>query len=360
MWGHDFRPDYLFIRRGLEELGRPTLLGMTATATPETAREIGLALGREPEVVRHTVVRPNLRYEVAEVANAEDRLRILVERLAQLRGGSAIVYARSRRSTEEIARVLRGHGFRADHYHAGLEPRSGRASRTTSSRIARRRSWRRPRSAWGSTSPTCVSSASSNYPDSLEGYVQMVGRAGRDGEPSRDALAREPERRGRTSALRACRTSRPSPSCGPCIARSRAATTIEPESLAAVVPERDPRVLVGMLEQAGLVRRGFDEGRSMRVELTSAPDDAAERVEALLDRATLVAEARADRIVAFAETHTCRHAQVAEHFGETFAAAPAEHATSVRPVSGSATRVLATAPAPRRHRRGDRRERSPG
>ena len=41
MWGHDFRPDYLFIRRGLEELGRPTLLGMTATATPETAREIG-------------------------------------------------------------------------------------------------------------------------------------------------------------------------------------------------------------------------------------------------------------------------------------------------------------------------------
>ena len=51
MWGHDFRPDYLFIRRGLEALGDPTLLGMTATATPETGRDIGHALGRTLEVV---------------------------------------------------------------------------------------------------------------------------------------------------------------------------------------------------------------------------------------------------------------------------------------------------------------------
>jgi ATP-dependent DNA helicase RecQ len=84
------------------------------------------------------------------------------------------------------------------------------------------------------------------------------------------------------------------------------------------VPERDVRVLVGMLEQAGLVRRDFDEGKLMRIEVTAAPADARERVEALLDRARLVAESRADRIVAFAETRTCRHEQVAAHFGETF------------------------------------------
>ena len=40
MWGHDFRPDYLFIRRALDGLGKPVLLGLTATATPETARDI--------------------------------------------------------------------------------------------------------------------------------------------------------------------------------------------------------------------------------------------------------------------------------------------------------------------------------
>ena len=81
MWGHDFRPDYLFIRRALEALGDPTVLGMTATATPAAATEIAAALGRELEVVRTSVVRPNLRYDVEEVGGNEDRLRILVERL---------------------------------------------------------------------------------------------------------------------------------------------------------------------------------------------------------------------------------------------------------------------------------------
>jgi hypothetical protein len=44
MWGHDFRPDYLFIRHALAELGDPSVLGMTATATLSTAREIAEAL----------------------------------------------------------------------------------------------------------------------------------------------------------------------------------------------------------------------------------------------------------------------------------------------------------------------------
>jgi len=91
---------------------------------------------------------------------------------------------------------------------------------------------------------------------------------------------------------------------------------IDPDELQALVPERDARVLVGMLEQADLLRRDFDEGRRMRIELTTAPDDARERVEGLLDRARLVAESRADRVIAFAELRRCRHAQVAEHFGE--------------------------------------------
>jgi ATP-dependent DNA helicase RecQ len=73
-----------------------------------------------------------------------------------------------------------------------------------------------------------------------------------------------------------------------------------------------------MLEQADLLRRDFDEGRRMRIELPSAPADARERVEALLDRARLVAESRAERMVAFAESRVCRHEQVAAHFAEDF------------------------------------------
>ena len=48
--------------------------------------------------------------------------------------------------------------------------------------------------------------------------------------------------------------------------------------------EHDPRVLVGMLEQAGLVRRGFDAGRAMTVALVAPPADAAEQLGRLLER----------------------------------------------------------------------------
>src|SRR4029450_9595506 len=64
MWGHDFRPDYLFIRRALDTLGAPAVPGMTATATPANAEAIAQVLGRPFEVVRTSVHRPNLRYDV--------------------------------------------------------------------------------------------------------------------------------------------------------------------------------------------------------------------------------------------------------------------------------------------------------
>jgi ATP-dependent DNA helicase RecQ len=318
MWGHDFRPDYLFIRRGLEALGDPTLLGMTATATPDTAKDIARALGRTLDVVHTSVVRPNLRYDVQEVSNAEDRIEILVERLGALRGGAAIVYARSRRSTEELARVLRGHGFRAEHYHAGLEAEE--RTRVQDDFVAGRAQVVVATTAFGMgiDKPDVRLVCLVNYPDSLEGYVQMVGRAGRDGEPSQTLLLASPS--DATALRRFAVADVPAAAELRSIYRAirQAPGLIDPDALSGLAPERDARVLVGLLEQAGLVRRDFDEGRLMRVSLEAAPEDSRERVEVLLDRARLVAEARADRIVAFAETRVCRHEQVAAHFGESF------------------------------------------
>jgi ATP-dependent DNA helicase RecQ len=316
MWGHDFRPDYLFIRRALAELGEPAVLGMTATATPAMAREIGDALGRTFEVVHTSVARPNLRYEVLEVANAEDRIGTLVERLRGLGGGSAIVYARSRRSTEELARVLRSHGFRAEHYHAGLL--SDERTRVQDDFVSGRIQAVVATTAFGMgiDKPDVRLVCLVNYPSSLEEYVQMVGRAGRDGLPSETLLL--------ASASDAVTLRRFSLTDVPSAAELRAVYRVareadgivDPDALGQVAPERDARVLVGMLEQAGLLRRGFDEGRRLRIESLPPPEDASERVTELLERAELVAEARADRIVAFAETRLCRHEQVAAHFGE--------------------------------------------
>lgn len=320
MWGHDFRPDYLFIRRALEELGQPSVLGMTATATPTAAREIAEALGRELEIVRTSVVRPNLRYDVQEVSGNEDRLRVLVERLGAMQDGSAIVYARSRDSCERIARTLRGHGFRMEHYHAGLEP--GERTRVQDDFVEGRIQGVVATTAFGMgiDKPNVRFVCLVNYPDSLESYVQMVGRAGRDAAPSDTLLLAGPADAKAVRRYAVSDLPHPDDLRRVYGAVRDAGGTVEPETLArATSGEADPRVLVGMLEQAGIVRRGYDAGRAMRIELPALDDGATQALEGLLERYATEAKARAERIVRFAESRRCRHLQVAEHFGETLA-----------------------------------------
>jgi ATP-dependent DNA helicase RecQ len=318
MWGHDFRPDYLFIRRALDalsngEAGRPAILGMTATATPATEREIATALGREPEIVRTSVVRPNLRYDVEIVDGEEARLRTLVRRLHELCGASAIVYARSRRSCESLARTLRVHDLAAVHYHAGLEPAERSAAQEAFIEGRVQTVVATTAFGMGIDKPDIRLVALYNYPESLESYVQMVGRAGRDGRASDTLLLAS--RADSQQLRRFARSDIPTVAdLRSVYARLRGRGEVTPDELG---EDPDPRVLVGMLEQVGLVRRGFDAGRAMQVEVPEPPADAAERIDSLLARYEREALARADRLVHFAESRACRHRQVAEHFGET-------------------------------------------
>jgi len=318
MWGHDFRPDYLFIRRALDALGRPAILGMTATATPATERQIADALGREPEVVRTSVVRDNLRYDVELVDGEEARLRTLVRRLKELDGASAIVYARSRRSCETLARTLRHHDLSAIHYHAGLEPAERAAAQESFIGGDVQTVVATTAFGMGIDKPDIRLVALYNYPESLESYVQMVGRAGRDGRASDTLLLAS--RADAQQLRRFARSDIPTvDNLRAVYARLRGRGEILPEELAfgSASHDPDPRVLVGMLEQVGLAQRGFDTGRTMQVEVPEPPADAAQRIDDLLQRYETEALARADRLVRFAESKRCRHRQVAEHFGET-------------------------------------------
>ena len=142
----------------------------------------------------------------------------------------------------------------------------------------------------------------------------MIGRAGRDGRASDTLLLAS--RADAQQLRRFARSDIPTvDQLRAVYARLRGRREVLPEELG---QEPDPRVLVGMLEQVGLVRRGFDAGRAMQVEVPEPPPDAATRIDGLLARYESEALGRADRLVHFAEAKACRHRQVAEHFGETF------------------------------------------
>ncbi len=323
MWGHDFRPDYMFIRAALEDLGNPSVLGLTATATPTTERDIALSLGRDLDVVRASVQRPNLRFEVEHVESEDDRQRAMLERVRAL-PGSGIIYARAREKCERLAALLQRSGVNAVHYHARLE--------------AAERSRVQDRFLQGSARVVVATTAFGmgidkadirwvllyNFPNSLESYVQMVGRAGRDGAPGACVLfAGDADAK---SLTRFAQTDLPS------IEQLRAVyaqlkrqsvdgwTEVTPEELgtaAGLQEDTDPRVFIGMLERAGLARRHYDAGRAVRVELLPPPPDTSRRISELLRRYEDQAHDRAQRMIAFVDVERCRHLQVAEHFGET-------------------------------------------
>lgn len=322
MWGHDFRPDYLYIRRALETLGDPSVLGLTATATPDTEIEIARGLGRNLDVVRSSVVRENLRYEVLQVDNEEDRRRAATE-VAQRIAGAGIVYARSRDKCEQTALLLQRQGIKAQHYHAGLESRERSRVQESFLRGETRVIVATTAFGMGIDKPDIRWVVLYNYPNSLESYVQMVGRAGRDGEPSTcillagDADAGNLRKFARSDQLSIDQLRSVYSALRHFADGEWSDVTAEELSQHAGLPDSvQPRVLVGMLEQAELVRRSFDSGRSMHIELLRPPADTRDRMAKLLDRFDKQARERAQRMILFAESSRCRHAQVAEHFGE--------------------------------------------
>ncbi len=186
-WGHDFRPDYRMFGQHLPSLRPAPVIALTATATAVVQKDIAAQLGLD-DASRfiHGFRRENLAIEVVEVSPG-DRARFVAELLSDEDRLPAIVYAPTRKQVEllsaQLAEVTAAAG-----YHAGLE-------------AARRKSVQErflqgelkvmvATIAFGmgidkSDIRTVIHTA---LPGSLEGYYQEIGRAGRDGEPSRAVL----------------------------------------------------------------------------------------------------------------------------------------------------------------------------
>jgi RecQ family ATP-dependent DNA helicase len=194
-WGHDFRPDYRMLGQHLVALRPAPVIALTATATSQVQDDIiaQLGLGEGPGKFHglparfiHGFRRDNLAIEVVEVPKPR-RSAFTAELMADAARRPAIVYAPTRKDAEMVAGEL-GREFPTAAYHAGLDP--DHRERVQREFLAGRLQVVVATIAFGmgidkADVRTVVHTA---LPASLESYYQEIGRAGRDGLPSRTIL----------------------------------------------------------------------------------------------------------------------------------------------------------------------------
>jgi len=183
-WGHDFRPEYLRLGAAIDALGRPRVLALTATATPQVRNEIVERLGMQsPAIVVDDMDRPNIRLGVRIARDAARKQRALVAEVASA-SGPGIVYTATRRHAEEIASALSEEGIDAAFYHAGMNraERAETEQRFLSGRLAVIVAT--PAFGMGIDKPDIRFVYHFDVTASLEAYYQEIGRGGRDGRPA--------------------------------------------------------------------------------------------------------------------------------------------------------------------------------
>jgi ATP-dependent DNA helicase RecQ len=263
-WGHDFRPDYLFLPRAVRDLGSPPVLALTATATPRVREDILRSLKmRSPEVVVTSFNRPNLTYRVLPAKEKKDKLPLILD-VVRNAAPPGIVYATTRKECEELAAHLRRSGVDAAAYHAGMGPaeRSDVQERFMTDELSVVVAT--IAFGMGVDKPNVRFVVHSSVPGSLPAYMQESGRAGRDGETSECVVLYRGADLGRRKRLVTLGTAGEEDVGS--LFHSLAGlerdgrVNVPPNALSALggVDPDSAWIVLGSLEESGLIHRGYD------------------------------------------------------------------------------------------------------
>ena len=187
-WGFDFRPDYLRIGEFLKQLDRPNILALTATADTKVLQDIVHYLCLErPAVHKHSLDRKNISYSIKQMNSEQEKTAWTLERAKNTKA-PGIIYVASRKRADELAFYLKEHNISIASYHAGMEQED--------------RAFIQEQFITGEIEWICATTAfgmgihkndirqviHENMPSTIAGYMQEVGRAGRDGNLSAATL----------------------------------------------------------------------------------------------------------------------------------------------------------------------------
>ncbi|NLF40409.1 ATP-dependent DNA helicase RecQ [bacterium] len=334
-WGHDFRPDYLRLKRVLPELGRPQVAALTATATPDVRADIIAQLGlgsdgrREPRVLVSGFARHNLTFVVSRVKDGADKLERILKAATSL--GTGIVYCATRKNVERVAADLALHGCRPVAYHAGMSDEE--RSKAQDAFMGRSAPIVVATNAFGMGVDRADVRFVVHYdiPGSVEAYYQEAGRAGRDGEPAwcelmynyADVRTQEFFIEGSNPARDLLEdvydTVRRLCADGP--------VEVPITGIAAAVGAKVNGMAVGtalnQLERAGALQREYVGGSrtyTTQLVLPVVPFDDLPIDYKYLDAKRERDERKLEQVIAYAEYRRCRHQYILAYFGDSEAA----------------------------------------
>ncbi|MCE1182833.1 MAG: RecQ family ATP-dependent DNA helicase [Rhodocyclales bacterium] len=201
-WGQDFRPDYRYVARFIDESRNnapdktlPLIQCLTATAKPEVVKDIIShfqdKLGITLRLLDGGAERDNLSFDVIQTTEAEKFdlvARLIAQALPPESSGGAIAYCATRKQTEELAQFLRDKNLAAAPYHARLTPETKKETQKDFIAGALRVIAATNAFGMGIDKPDVRLVVHADIPGSLENYLQEAGRAGRDRAAARCVL----------------------------------------------------------------------------------------------------------------------------------------------------------------------------